>query len=190
MKRVVLFVAVFLLFLSFDSASLKPQEATGEIDEVFDLAVDKIYSISPVALKPEWSEVYKDGSFAATQSEAYITNSAGGPATLFTPVYLPDGATITEIAGLCKDNDGASPTNYVWMVLWRRDHITLTSEIVAHVSTEGLSPSLGRRLCKSSSISYPTVDNRYTYSLSVNFGLGGYELMFYGFWIRYEESTL
>jgi hypothetical protein len=116
-----------------------------------------------------------------------MTNSASASADMFAPVYLPDGATIKRVGGLCIDNDSTSAAYDILMKLVRRDNRTNTIQTVAQVATDALSSSPDKRIRHTSSINFPTVDNMYTYSLDVRFGPDGSTgLIFYGFWIVYE----
>ena len=186
MKKTILFLSLFLLLFSFDSAFTLQQEPSEDIEWALAQAVGGVLSISPCALRPKWSDIYQGGSFAAGPGEAYIAYSPVGPAQMFAPVNLPEGAVIKKVVGLCSDNDSSAPA-YVQMRLERRNNYSTTTQTLAEVSTDGLASSTSKRIRKTSVIAYPIVNNTYTYSLQVYFGPNGSTgLIFYGFWIVYE----
>jgi hypothetical protein len=118
---------------------------------------------------------------------AYVASSGSVFADMYAPVYLPNGAIVKKVIGLCSDNDSSSPPNYVLMRLERRNNYANLSQTLAELSTDGLPASTSLRIRKTTDINDPTVDNLYSYSLRVSFGpYGSSGLIFYGFWIIYE----
>jgi len=132
----------------------------------------KYYSISSSAFTSENSNTY-DKKYIGSELyavSAHTTTLTSGLATYFlAPVYLPDGATITELKAFVVDND----VNYNISVvqLWRADSppgTTASPQIMANAgATTGSNSNI--QALTTNSIANPIINNL-THSYFIRFG--------------------
>lgn len=152
---------------------------------VISQAQNKYLVVSPGAMRPtdHW---FADLYWYAYSNEFYYNtgypNSVYGSAA----VYLPHGATVKRLYAVITDN-GSGPDEAVAVFLSRQDLATGVENSLAYVSSGPLLPDPNRRILQDNSISYATIDFKYTYLLTVRFWAGTPNVKFHGAIIVYEE---
>jgi hypothetical protein len=117
----------------------------------------KVLSVSSQAFIPR-EEGY---DFTKVSNSLYMQGSSGA---FSAPVYLPQGATVTELKVVAEDNSGGSLTGY----LYRRTGSV--SGAMAGITTNGA--VAGWRTFTDSTVSEPVINNNdYAYFVLVGFGV-------------------
>lgn len=175
----------FLLFLSGHASN--QEQATFDANEAMlnITAGKKVLAIPPCALKPAYADQYQSGNFEAGFVKATFQDGGSYDPAMYAPVYLPDGAVVKDTYAIIIDNDNSY---YLYMNLIRRDVKNSIAAYMATMSTSGMTSSWKQKVLHDSIISYPQVNNYYTYFIEVHFGngSGSSDLHVMGFWIVYE----
>jgi len=82
----------------------------------------------------------------------------GGPGCGMAPLYLPDRARVTEVWASLYDND-AGPDRDAWLYVYRVNHFTGATQVMAFLSTAGRSPWDGVISVADTGIDYAKVDH-------------------------------
>lgn len=100
-----------------------------------------------------YSGLGTDYGFMLTQG--YVV---GGPGCGMAPLYLPNRARLTEVWASLYDND-AAPDRDAWLYVYRVNHFTGATQLMAFLSTAGRTPWDGIISVADTGIDYAKVDH-------------------------------
>jgi hypothetical protein len=138
-------------------------------------------SISPAALRPADS-LASTVVWHATPSEFYFETYA--PYIVQVPLQLPDEAVLKQFVVYVTDQGGVG--NNIWVQLQKQDLATGAVTEVVTLTTMDLGMITRRMISRAFLGKAIKIDNnRYSYSLRINFDYAGSNMKFHGAKIRY-----